>query len=142
MCFKSRTIAAAGLAALLPLCALADAPIMAANAPAAQQAQAAVDGAALVAPSTPTRTRPAALWSAKRGSDLRDVLYDWTRRAGWNLVWESDYSYELQADASFDGDLVGALHQLFDALSEVNPPLFPEAFKGNRVLLVKNQPTR
>jgi hypothetical protein len=148
MRFQSRITLAASFAALLPLSVLAGAPAVNASAPVAQAvppaaaAPTAADSAAQAVLQAPRHVAPAEVWTVKRGSELRDVLYDWSKQAGWTLVWESEYSYLLQADAAFNGDFVAALSQLFDALRDVNPPLFPEVFKGNRVVLVKNQPTK
>lgn len=80
------------------------------------------------------------VWNVRRDRDLRDQLYDWTQRAGWGLVWDSEYSYVIQASAVFQGDFTSAVQQLFDALGDLDPPLYPEIYEGNRVLVVKSQP--
>jgi hypothetical protein len=82
-----------------------------------------------------------ATWRLRAGAPLRDVLYDWSRRAGWTLVWDSEYQYTLDADAQFSGDFPAAVTQLFHALGDLNPPLYPALYQGNRVLAVKALPS-
>ena len=81
-------------------------------------------------------------WTVRRDVDLREQLDAWSQRAGWSLVWDSEYSYVMQANAVFTGDFVSAVTQLFSALGSVNPALYPEVFQGNQVLVVKGQPRR
>lgn len=79
-------------------------------------------------------------WEIMRGKDLRTQLDSWSTAAGWSLVWESEYSYSIQANASFKGDYISVVKQLFSALGEdVTPKLYPELYQGNRVLKVSNQ---
>ena len=98
--------------------------------------------APVVLPPASSRHVPAEVWSVHREAELRDVLYGWSTRAGWSLVWDSEYSYQMQADAVFEGDYVSAVKQLFAALGKINPPLYPQIYQGNRVLVVKAQPNR
>ncbi|CND05399.1 putative secretion system protein PilL [Yersinia intermedia] len=81
-------------------------------------------------------------WKVRQGSSLHSVLQEWSNRAGWNLVWNSEYSYTLQASATFKGDYISATKQLFDALGDMNPPIYPELYQGNYVLQVGNKPSR
>lgn len=88
----------------------------------------------------PTHTPTEKTWEIIRGKDLRAQLDGWSTTAGWSLVWDSEYSYSIQANASFKGDYISAVKKLFSALGEdVNPKLYPELYQGNRVLKVTNQ---
>ncbi|MCB5309626.1 toxin co-regulated pilus biosynthesis Q family protein [Yersinia massiliensis] len=90
--------------------------------------------------STYTYTAPEKTWQIIRGTDLRAQLDSWSTAAGWSLVWDSEYSYLIQANASFKGDYISAVKQLFTALGDdVNPNLYPELYQGNFVLKVSNQ---
>jgi len=80
-------------------------------------------------------------WKASRGSDLHSVLQQWSTRAGWSLVWNSEYSYTLLADATFKGDYISAVKELFEALDGIHPNIYPELYKGNYVLKVSNKPS-
>lgn len=88
---------------------------------------------------TPLPTVP---WTVPRGAQLQAVLTDWCHRAGWTLVWQSEYSYRVEAAASFDGDFVSAVTAMFSAMKNVSPAIYPDIYKGNRVVVVKNDPTR
>ncbi|PHZ32584.1 hypothetical protein CS537_06175 [Yersinia mollaretii] len=86
-----------------------------------------------------TYTAPEKTWQITRGTDLRTQLDNWSTTAGWSLVWDSEYSYLIQANASFKGDYISAVKQLFTALGDINPNLYPELYQGNYVLKVSNQ---
>lgn len=93
-----------------------------------------------VPPVAPTDATAANAWRVNSGAALSDVLYDWSQRAGWTLVWDSDYRYTMDASAVFQGDFPSAVTQLFSALGTLNPPLYPALYHGNQVLVVKAQP--
>jgi len=84
----------------------------------------------------------ASYWKVPRDAQLQTVLTDWCRRAGWTLVWQSEYSYRIEAEANFNGDFVSAVTSMLTALSNVSPPIYPEIYKGNRVVVIKNNPAR
>lgn len=87
-----------------------------------------------------TYIAPEKTWQIIRGTDLRAQLDNWSTAAGWSLVWDSEYSYLIQANATFKGDYISAVKQLFTALGDdVNPNLYPELYQGNFVLKVSNQ---
>ena len=86
-------------------------------------------------------TPPTPVWSVARDAQLQTVLADWCRQAGWTLVWKSEYSYRLEAQASFNGDFLTAVMAMFNDMKAATPPIYPEIYKGNRVLVVKNSPT-
>ncbi|WP_183085126.1 toxin co-regulated pilus biosynthesis Q family protein [Trinickia fusca] len=89
-------------------------------------------------PSSP----PSQRWTVARDGQLQAVLTDWCRRAGWTLVWKSEYSYRIDAEATFNGDFVSAVTSMLAALGNVSPPIYPDIYKGNRVLVIKNNPSR
>ncbi|MCD4500494.1 toxin co-regulated pilus biosynthesis Q family protein [Chromobacterium vaccinii] len=81
-------------------------------------------------------------WRIQPAVELREQLDAWAARAGWTLVWESEYAYLPKLQARFDGDFITAVTALFSALQDVNPPLYPVLYQGNQVLVVKSQPQR
>jgi hypothetical protein len=89
-----------------------------------------------------SQSLPSMPWTIPRGAQLQTVLTDWCHRAGWTLVWQSEYSYRVEAPASFDGDFVSAVTAMFGAMKNVSPTIYPDIYKGNRVVVVKNDPTR
>ncbi|MBV8046450.1 MAG: toxin co-regulated pilus biosynthesis Q family protein [Paludibacterium sp.] len=119
---------------------LALAPLCLSLAAQAAPATASAPVSAMASPTAPS-PRPMETWRVSNGAALRDTLYDWGQRAGWTLVWDSEYRYTLDADAVFSGDFPAAVTQLFNTLGELNPPLYPAIYQGNRVLVVKALPS-
>ncbi|EBA3897087.1 hypothetical protein HG772_003895 [Salmonella enterica] len=80
------------------------------------------------------------VWNIQRGSNLFNVLSEWTSDAGWSLVWRSDSSYQILSTATFYGDFSSAVHQLFSSngLDEIN--IYVRFYTGNKVLLVTSEP--
>ncbi|MFB2866360.1 TcpQ domain-containing protein [Aeromonas sp. MdU4] len=81
-------------------------------------------------------------WVVHPNVDLSEQLDGWAARAGWTLVWEAEYVYFPKLSASFTGDFTSAVTELFIAMKDIEPKLYPVLYRGNRVLLVKNQPLR
>ena len=40
-------------------------------------------------------------WLAEEGQTLKDLLTEWSERAGWRLIWNSNRNYTLTAGAMF-----------------------------------------
>ncbi len=56
-------------------------------------------------------------WEAKRGEDLRDVLYRWSQKAGTDLIWSAEGSVKLPEDIGYDGDFNEAVQALLYKVS-------------------------
>lgn len=78
------------------------------------------------------------LWVAVVGQSLRTVLKDWSARAGWTVVWQSDREYPVDAAATFSGDFTKAAGQLFEGFATAIPAPAAHFYKGNHVLLVES----
>jgi hypothetical protein len=63
-----------------------------------------------VEPYTPTR------WQLAQGARLRATLQDWTREAGWQLLWRYDTDLEVAAGANWSGSFEQAVRRLISAL--------------------------
>lgn len=85
----------------------------------------------------PASDRTHDIWIVAQGGDLEDTLYDWAKRAGWSLVWRSDYEYPIEAHASFEGDFIKVSTDLFKSM-KATPALYPTFYEGNHVLVVSN----
>lgn len=77
-------------------------------------------------------------YSVREGDTLRNALGAWAERAGWKIVWNSEFDYPITADASFGGDFVEAATALSHAMSSARPALNFDFYKGNRTLVVAN----
>ncbi len=81
---------------------------------------------------------PTGLWSANSGSDLKTVLGSWCARQGWQLVWRSDFAYELTSGAEFSGTFEDAVRALILSMHDVRPMPTVNLFEGNKVVVVGN----
>lgn len=79
-------------------------------------------------------------WNIKPGIELASQLDEWATMAGWQFVWEVDYAYLPKMSAEFSGEFIPAVTQLFYALQDVNPPIYPALYKENNVLVVRSKP--
>lgn len=64
------------------------------------------------------------VWEAKAGSTVRTTMEDWSKRAGWMLVWPmSDLDYRVIAPLRFDGSIVDATSKLARLYESAERPL-------------------
>ena len=77
-------------------------------------------------------------WIVASGQDLHGLLEDWTAKAGWRLVWESEYSYSLTSAARFQGDFITASTELLRSMQDVRPTPTATFHQGNKVLVIAN----
>lgn len=82
---------------------------------------------------------PAATFSVAAGQMLRPVLAEWAMTAGWRLIWESEYDYRIEADASFGSDFVQSVSSLATAMTTARPAITVDFFNGNNVVVVSNK---
>lgn len=69
-------------------------------------------------------------WLAVRGSTLREVLTDWTKRQGIELYWSIDYDYRLNDSATYSGNFEDAVSQLLERFEDTRPQPFGELHVG------------
>lgn len=73
------------------------------------------------------------------GYDLRATLESWAAATGWTVNWKSDFSYSIEADATFTGDFVKAATDLRNAMADARPTIGLDFYQANKVLVVSNQ---
>lgn len=73
------------------------------------------------------------------GYDLRATLESWAAATGWTVNWKSDFSYSIEADATFSGDFVKAATDLRNAMADARPTINLDFYQANKVLVVSNQ---
>ena len=76
------------------------------------------------------------VWLVYENSTLENTLMDWADRAGWTVIWDSSYSYPIEASAEFRGDFVSSASHLLKTMARAQPPVSGEFFKGNKVLVL------
>ncbi|MGK0703249.1 toxin co-regulated pilus biosynthesis Q family protein [Yokenella regensburgei] len=78
-------------------------------------------------------------WDIKKGMTLNQILYLWTKKAGWNLAWEANQDYMITSDAVIHGDFNDAIKNLFKYTGQMNPPIFISLYDKNKVLRVSSE---
>jgi len=76
-------------------------------------------------------------WLAEEGSTLKGLLTDWSERAGWRLIWNSNRNYTLSAGAMFRGRFADVSSALIRTFARARPAPTATFYKGNRVLVVE-----
>ncbi len=76
-------------------------------------------------------------WLAEEGKTLKTLLTEWSDRAGWRLVWNSNRNYTLTAGAMFRGRFADVSSALIRAFARAKPAPIATFYKGNRVLVVE-----
>lgn len=68
---------------------------------------------------------------------VRTVLENWAARAGWSVVWKAEHEYAVTADASFEGEFLGAVDLLF-ADPGIRRSLVVTAYSRNAQLVIED----
>ena len=76
-------------------------------------------------------------WMADEGQNLKTLLTEWSDRAGWRLVWDTNRNYTLTAGAMFRGNFADVSSALIRAFARARPAPVATFYKGNRVLVVE-----
>ena len=76
-------------------------------------------------------------WIADEGQNLKALLLEWSDRAGWRLVWDTNRNYTLTAGAMFRGTFADVSSALIRAFARAKPAPVATFYKGNRVLVVE-----
>lgn len=90
-----------------------------------------------VAEGTSSVEDPVEDWLAEEGRTLKDLLTEWSDRAGWRLIWNSNRNYTLDAGAMFRGRFADVSSALIRAFGRAAPAPVGTFYKGNRVLVVE-----
>lgn len=77
-------------------------------------------------------------WPLSQGS-LRTQLGTWATRASYQLVWNADTDLDMQSRATFRGNFVSAITQLFEGLHAAGFPLRATLYPANNVLEVSDR---
>lgn len=77
-------------------------------------------------------------WTVQAGSDLQSTLNAWSERAGWKLLWQSDFVYEINSGSTFQGSFHDSVKALILAMKDVRPTPTATFYGGNRTLVLSN----
>jgi len=93
--------------------------------------------------SPPANLEASITWTSSRNSTLRGVLEDWSKRAGVELYWASEYDYPIQSAVSIQGTFEEAVQVLLKGLTESRPRpmgrLHPNLPDGPAVLVIETR---
>lgn len=107
-------------------------------APTATSTTAATATPTTAAAMTPSRdTGGATAWTfARADGTVHQAMQRWAREAGWQLVWEVDRDFPIDADVTLRGDFLGALTQAMAVLRDTDFPLQARVQAETRVVRV------
>lgn len=75
-------------------------------------------------------------WNIPSGTNLRIVLGNWSKTAGWNLIWEAPWEYYTRLPVSLVGSFEQVIHQLMESVSRTNPELEAILYRRNKVVVI------
>lgn len=78
------------------------------------------------------------VYQVKQGEEIRDVLYRWAKKNGWQLVWDSKYRYISPVDVTYNGSLQHVIEQLIDSMGNYSPKLHVTLYSRDRIVFVTN----
>jgi hypothetical protein len=67
---------------------------------------------------------------------VHHALSRWAREAGWQLVWEVDRDFPIDAEVTLRGDFAEALRQAMSALHDTDFPLQARLQPASRVVRI------
>lgn len=114
---------------------------------AAKTEPAAVASAAAATAAPHAVSKPAASktqWRLSKEKFLRENLRDWAAAEGWELQWDAVIgdrviNYPVNADATLEGDLIGAggvMDRVISKFERADEPLGVRFYRGNKVVVV------
>lgn len=78
------------------------------------------------------------IWQVTLGGSLQQLVRQWGEQAGWQIQWETDLDYPMEAPFSVQGDFLEALSQLFAAYAGA-PRTFRVEAAPNNVISVSEK---
>jgi len=72
-------------------------------------------------------------WQGVKNATLRDVLTEWSERAGVSVVWSSEFDYPLQTDVRIQASYTDAVRTLLAGFGKASPRPIGRLFKNKAV---------
>lgn len=76
-------------------------------------------------------------WIAKEGLTLREVLIEWAKIDGWEIIWNTNREYPLKASAIFRGRFKDVTAAIIRGFSKAYPPPYAKFYLGNKVIVIQ-----
>lgn len=79
-------------------------------------------------------------WSVRKGQSLYGILSEWGNANGWEVVWDTEHNYIVNASGVFKNmDINSAVENLLKSMGNTYPQVFVRLYNGNKIILVKTQ---
>jgi hypothetical protein len=75
-------------------------------------------------------------WRIHAGSTLRKSIETWASAARYQVVWHARHGFNIEANATFQGDFLTATKSLFDGYGASESPLYVDVYPDQRLLVV------
>ena len=75
-------------------------------------------------------------WPIDAGANLQIVLRNWTKNAGWTLLWEVPRDYHIQIPVTLIGSFEQVIHQLMESVNRTNPEIEAILYQRNKVVVI------
>ena len=72
------------------------------------------------------------------GNKLTNTLNEWAKQENWLVSWNSNYDYLINANATFDGDIIQASKNLLKSMGRTEPQFFIKFYRGNKLMIVSD----
>ena len=72
------------------------------------------------------------------GNKLTNTLNEWARQENWLVSWNSNYDYLINANATFDGDIIQASKNLLKSMGRTEPQFFIKFYRGNKLMIISD----
>ena len=72
------------------------------------------------------------------GNKLTNTLNEWAKQENWLVSWNSNYDYLINANATFDGDIIQASKSLLKSMGRTEPQFFIKFYRGNKLMIISD----
>ncbi|MGZ1522218.1 toxin co-regulated pilus biosynthesis Q family protein [Xanthomonas citri] len=78
-------------------------------------------------------------WVAENGTSLRYSVSEWSKRAGWTVVWDAEVDYPIVGTLNYEGDFVEAVSSIFRAHSRSTIPLRVDIYPRQKLIHIPKE---
>jgi hypothetical protein len=81
------------------------------------------------------------VWQAKAGATLSAVINEWGKKAGWDVVWNIDFDYPIQAQLVFEGSFLDVIVGVFRSYETAERPLLVDVYEKQHLIVITERGT-
>lgn len=75
-------------------------------------------------------------WLAYKGESLQSLMVRWAGYAGYQVVWDAPYDYQINASFELSGSFSGVIKQLFDEFGNSDRPMKIDIYNQQKLVHV------